>query len=167
MFVTFLYGYLKRPRSCLQVFCSVLLTNLGVQSKDPTVHGMAIDHLGAVAAQLKADEICDKKRSCWLLLEESGSCEICDESVIGSRPIKCSGCPRLFHAECVKGSQQEGDWLCHLCQCKQQLLDMGLDLSDLQTQDPAEEQVVLVQQALLNFLAQAAAVDSSIEYARE
>ncbi|GAQ92315.1 Sister chromatid cohesion protein SCC2/Nipped-B [Klebsormidium nitens] len=162
----------------LQVLASVLLSEVGVQSRDAAVRGLALDVLGAVAAQLQADAAADAQHHLWLLFQyeapaqPGGVCEVCEQELHGARPLRCAACPRLFHSECLGGAPPEGRrWLCALCECKEQLAALGVPLANGDAggddEAAAEEQVALVQQALLNYLAHHAQADPAIASARE
>lgn len=150
-----------------------------MQSRDGAVRGLALDVLGGVAAQLQADAAADAAHHLWLLYQyeapaqPGGVCEVCEQELTGARPLRCAACPRLFHSECLGGSPPDGRrWVCALCECKEQLAALGVPLAGGEgaardDEAAAEEQVALVQQALLNYLAHQAAADPAIASARE
>ncbi|CAI8588581.1 unnamed protein product [Vicia faba] len=125
--------------SILEVLCAILIQNAGTSSKDFASRSMAIDILGTIAARLKHDAVICSQEKFWVLQDllskdaapqnyQKDTCCAC----LGGRAenlFPCSGCSRLFHAECLDIEEDEvlnQNWYCHMCICSKQLAAEGI-----------------------------------------
>ncbi|CAJ2665786.1 unnamed protein product [Trifolium pratense] len=162
--------------SILEVLCAILINNAGSNSKDFAARSMAIDILGTIAARLKRDAVICSREKFWVLqdlLSENAArphypkdtCCICLGGRIENLFI-CSGCNRLFHADCLDIKENEvpnRNWYCHICICSKQLLVLQSYCNSQRKDDVKKNRKVsmddsafsnheIVQQLLLNHL---------------
>ncbi|GBG74809.1 hypothetical protein CBR_g19320 [Chara braunii] len=137
----------------LQVLCIMLCGQLGLQSKDGAIRCMAIDHLGSVAARLKADAAVSSNDTLWVLRDlceeedrnaECGEkerplkqrqsrslCAVCSKPFGGKFSIECRGCRTIFHGNCVGIGEHDHvgkEWSCYPCLCEKQLASLEAEL---------------------------------------
>jgi cohesin loading factor subunit SCC2 len=137
---------------------------------------MAIDILGTIAARLKRDAVICSREKFWVLQDLLGenaaprhhpkdTCCICLGGRIENLFI-CSGCSRLFHADCLDIKENEvpnRNWYCHMCICSKQLLVLQSYCNSQRKDDVKKNRKVsmddsafsnheIVQQLLLNYL---------------
>ncbi|AES74937.2 putative chromatin regulator PHD family [Medicago truncatula] len=169
--------------SILEVLCAILLQNAGSNSKDFASRSMAIDILGTIAARLKRDAVICSQEKFWVLqdlLSEDAApqhypkdtCCVC----LGGRVenlFKCSGCDRLFHADCLDVKENEvpnRNWYCLMCICSKQLLVLQSYCNSQRKDDAKKNRKVskddstfsnheIVQQLLLNYFQDVTSAD--------
>jgi len=144
---------------------------------------MAIDILGTIAARLKRDAVICSQEKFWVLqdlLSEDAApqhypkdtCCVC----LGGRVenlFKCSGCDRLFHADCLDVKENEvpnRNWYCLMCICSKQLLVLQSYFNSQRKDDAKKNRKVskddsafsnheIVQQLLLNYFQDVTSAD--------
>jgi cohesin loading factor subunit SCC2 len=144
---------------------------------------MAIDILGTIAARLKRDAVICSREKFWVLQDLLGenaaprhhpkdTCCICLGGRIENLFI-CSGCSRLFHADCLDIKENEvpnRNWYCHMCICSKQLVVLQSYCKSQRKDDVKKNRKVsmddsafsnheIVQQLLLNYLQDVTSAD--------
>lgn len=171
----------------LQVLCVLLLQNAGLKSKDISARSLTIDLLGTIAARLKYDAVLCSRDQFWVLQElasgdgvdpsyPKNACSVCLDIRV-EKLLKCQGCQRMFHADCLGGREQEApnrSWHCQFCRCRRQLLVLqsyckaeGKDdgkLKNTRLKENSETsypitKAEIVQQMLLNYLQETGSAD--------
>lgn len=171
----------------LEVLCVLLLQNAGLKSKDISARSLTIDLLGTIAARLKHDAVLCSRDQFWVLQElasgdgvdpsyPKNACSVCLDIRV-EKLLKCQGCQRMFHADCLGGREQEApnrSWHCQFCRCRRQLLVLqsyckaeGKDdgkLKNTRLKENSETsypitKAEIVQQMLLNYLQETGSAD--------
>ncbi|KAF5735591.1 nipped-B-like protein isoform X3 [Tripterygium wilfordii] len=171
----------------LEVLCVLLLQNAGLKAKDISVRSMAIDLLGTVAARLKHDFVLCRKDKFWILQElASGdgveqsypkdACSVCLDGRFDKPLLRCKGCQRMFHMDCMGVREHEvpiRSWHCQICLCRKQLLVLQSYCKSQCKNDEKQHtrsknnseasdavtNVEILQQMLMNYLQEAGYVD--------
>ncbi|XP_016476522.2 sister chromatid cohesion protein SCC2 isoform X1 [Nicotiana tabacum] len=179
----------------LEVLCVLLLQNAGLKSKDVSVRSMAIDLLGTIAARLKQDAVHCREEKFWIVKElrsedmndrtiPKDACSVCLDTRVDKSLVRCHGCQRLFHVDCtgIRGHDVPNrGFHCPMCFSRKQLLVLKSHCES-QSKDASQNNrnksgktsqvteaitnLETVQQLLLNYLHDAAAVDDGHLFTR-
>ncbi|KAL3844611.1 hypothetical protein ACJIZ3_002014 [Penstemon smallii] len=172
----------------LEVLCVLLLQNAGLKSKDITARTMSIELLGTIAARLKHDAAICRKEKFWIVRELMNSssvdlsyprdaCSVCLDSLTERSIFECQDCHRIFHIDCMGGTEQDvssHNSSCQICKCEKQLIVLQT-YSESRNKDDQKKhrnhsgkssrstgfvtKQEIIQQMLLNYLQDAGSAD--------